>query len=227
MKASAEQAERLHTFAHDLRNRLAGIQQVLQQLGPHPGDDGQRELLEFAERQYFSAMRTVEDLLDDLAVERGTTVLRTEDIALAPLLRQCADDMAHRFGRKHQTLVSHCPEHLSVRGDARVLRDLLGALLSNASKFSHAGGTIRMEASEVPSGLRVDVTDTGVGLSAADLGKLFTRYAWLESRSTAGEAQGRSTLARARQWARQHGGDLVAKSEGPGKGTVFSLLLPR
>ncbi|HRF81180.1 MAG TPA: hypothetical protein PL070_13970, partial [Flavobacteriales bacterium] len=68
--------------------------------------------------------------------------------------------------------------------------------------------------------------DHGVGLSQADLEQAFVRFAWLESRPTGNESQGRGTLARARDWATAHGGSLSVKSKGEGAGCTFTLQLP-
>jgi signal transduction histidine kinase len=112
-----------------------------------------------------------------------------------------------------------------VLGHEEQLVELISALLSNASKFSAAGSTIHVSLRQVDGGVILQIRDEGVGLTPGDLGMVFHRYAWLSSRSTAGEAQGRSTLARARQWARAMGGDLDATSEGPGRGCTFTVTL--
>ncbi|MBK9514013.1 MAG: sensor histidine kinase [Flavobacteriales bacterium] len=98
-------------------------------------------------------------------------------------------------------------------------------MISNASKFAAAGATIHVRAEQMGRSIRLSVTDPGVGLLPADLDMVFVRYAWLSSRSTAGEAQGRSTLARARQWAQAMKGDLSVHSDGPGTGSTFTLEL--
>jgi signal transduction histidine kinase len=226
MKVGTEQAERLHRFAHDIRNRLAGMRQVLQHLStPDPGMDAS-ELVLFGEQQFFKALREVESLLDDLAVERGIGAVHREPVDLAALVEETIADLGHRYERKEQGIERQLPEKLLVAGDKHLLKELVAALLSNASKFSPVKEVVHVSLTTVEGQAEFTVRDHGVGLSAVDLANLFVRYAWLESRPTAGEAQGRSTLARARQWAEAHGGTLSASSEGPGKGCSFSLRLP-
>jgi len=225
LKATPEQADRLHHFAHDLRNRLGGMQQILRMLNtPEPGMDA-AELVEFAEQQYFKAMRLTEDLLDDMVVERGTQHLDTSPVDLSTTVRTAIDLMAHRFTRKGQTVEVEQGTELRVQADSKHLEELLTALLSNASKFSPQGSVIRVVIGREGEMAVVDVVDLGVGLNAGDLPLLFKRYAMLSSRSTSGEEQGRGTLARAKQWAQAMGGDLGAISKGTGMGCTFRATL--
>lgn len=226
LKAGPEQAERLHRYAHDLRNRLAGMRQAMVHLGG--GEEGMdpQELLLFGEQQFFKALRETEQLLDDLAVDRSPGTVRTAPVDLSALVRTAVADLAHRTERKQQSVVLSMPDTVAVLGDAHLLRDLVQALVSNASKFSGREATLTISLRPHGRMAVLTVADTGVGLSPADLEQVFVCYAWLSSTSTDGEAQGRSTLARAQQWACAMGGSLAAHSEGPGKGSTFSLNLP-
>ncbi len=224
-QADPSQAERLHHFAHDLRNRLAAIQQVIQQLRSAAEADNE-EILTFAEQQYFRAMRSTEDLLDDLAVDRLPRLSALHPVDMAELARLAAADITHRLQRKAQHLDLDLPAGLVVHGDKHWLKELLNALLTNASKFSPKASHIAVVLRRDGDRIILTVTDPGAGMSTSDLHQAFVRYAWLESRSTDGEPQGRSTLARARQWAEAHQGTLEVTSEGPGKGCCFTLSLP-
>ncbi len=226
MKATVEQADRAHRFAHDLRNRLAAIQQVLQHVKEGGADPAQLELLEFAEQQYFKAMRTTEEFMDDLGVDRGVGELQRSTIDLGALVGASIASLQHRLDRKHQHVELNVQHSVTVNVDPHWITELVNALLSNASKYTPNEGRIHVELERRAEVVIVTVRDTGVGLDPEDLQMIFTRYAWLKSRSTAGEAQGRSTLARANQWAKAHGGDLTATSEGPGLGCSFTLRLP-
>lgn len=225
MKASAEQSDRLHRFAHDLRNRLSAIQQALAQMADASSEE-RVELIRFAEQQYFKAMRGTEELLDDFAIDRGPRLGELRLLRLDELARKAIAALEHRFNRKRQHVDAENLQAIAVHGDDRMLFDLVSALLSNASKFSEAGSTIALSLTEQDGAAILVVKDQGIGLEAEDLAEVFTRYALLKGRSTEGEAQGRSTLARAKQWAQAHRGDLTAASEGPGKGSSFSLRLP-
>lgn len=225
MKATPEQADRLHRFAHDLRNRLGALQQALAQLNDAPPDE-REAMTAFAEQQYFKAMRATEELLDDLGIDRAQQPQRMEPMDLGGAVRRAIDLQAHRIARKQQHLTADLAPDVLVKGDPRMLEDLITALLSNASKFSPEGAAIAVTLTCGDGTASLSVRDAGIGMDEEDLAQVFTRYAVLKGRSTAGEAQGRSTLARARQWAQAHGGSLHAESPGPGQGAVFTLRLP-
>lgn len=225
-KAAPEQAERLHRFAHDIRNRLTGLREVLRQLGQPAPDIDTAQLTTFGEQQFFKALREVESLLDDLRVERGVGPLNNATLDPAQLVERALADMRHRFAKKDQSVTTALASGLSINGDERCLTELIAALLSNASKFSPRGSEVQLTLESADGNAILRVQDHGVGLRAGDLEQLFVRYAWLHSLSTEGEAQGRSTLARAAQWAEAHGGTICAESAGVGQGCTFILTVP-
>lgn len=218
--------ERLHKLSHDLKNRIGATLEALRGLREPGTGLTADELHRFAERNLFQAMHTLERALDDLGVERGPGAMDLRPVDLAAIAREAAERCAPRLGRKQQTLELHLTEGLLVQGDPDLLTELVHALLTNASKFSPEGSTVRLQAVRSERDAVVRVIDQGVGLNADDLAQVFERYAWLGSRPTAGEGQSRGTLARARQWAHAHGGRLLAHSDGPGTGCTFTLAVP-
>jgi signal transduction histidine kinase len=219
--------ERLHQFAHALKNRMGALWQAAVMLHDLPEGPERRQLLELAERNYFGGAGELEHLLDDFGVARGVAQLSPEPVDLAGLVEECIRNNAFRTVKKEQQAIFRPEGRPMVQADRNVMRQLLEALLSNASKFTPAGGCIEATLAEGPDSIEVTVKDNGVGLSAEDLAQVFRRYALLGSRSTAGESQARSTLARAKQWAEAHGGTLQAESAGTGKGCTFTLRLPK
>ncbi len=218
--------ERLHRLSHDLKNRIGSVLEALRGLREPASGLTPDELHDFAERNLFQAMHTLERTLDDLGVERGPGALALRPVDLPPLARSAAERCSTRLARKQQSLTVELPDRLPVEGDAELLVELVHALLTNASKFSPAGSEVRMKAVVADGRAVLSVCDHGVGLTTDDLERVFERYAWLSARPTAGEGQARSTLSRAFQWARAHGGRLEARSAGPGTGCTFILTLP-
>lgn len=225
MKASQEQAERLHRFAHDLRNRLAAMQQAAGQIADADPAD-RSDLLTFSEQQFFKAMRATEELLDDLSIDRDMIQPKVERIDLKELVAQEIDQLQHRFQRKGQIIDAQLVGAIVINADPYWIKLLVAALLSNASKFSAQGQPIGVRLSSDGTRACLQVIDKGVGMGPEDLAQVFVRYAMLASRTTSGEAQGRSTLARAKKWAEAHDGSLQVSSNGPGEGCAFSLRLP-
>ena len=226
IRADDGQSERLHTFSHGLRNKLAGMYEALRLLREAPDDAGREEIARFAEMQFFQALREVEDLLDDFGVERGTGRLKEERVALDELAKNAITLTAPRLERKHQKVDLACAGPVVVQGDPYYLEELMLALLSNASKFSPTKAVIHVDLRTEGREALLTVRDTGVGLNSDDLRDIFTRFAWLSSRSTAGEDQGRGTLARVRGWVQAHGGAITAQSDGSGTGSTFTVRLP-
>ncbi len=222
---SPDQKDRLHKFAHDLRNRLVGLHQALEHVAKGDGSDT-AEILDYGEQQFFKALRQVESLLDDLHVERGEQRSEALPVALAEVIEQAAMDLEHRFIGKQQQLDLKLDGTIQVRGDNHLITTSVAALLSNASKFSPMEAPVEVLLTRQGDHAELCVIDQGVGLTEDDLENIFVRYAWLNSRSTNGEAQGRSTLSRAQKWAQGMGGDLLVASEGTGKGCAFTLRLP-
>lgn len=225
-KLNIEVSEQLHAYAHDLKNRVAGLLEVLRQLRSQDPAADQQELLDFGERQAFAVLRRNEELLDKLGVPRGMAAAPTGTVDLDEALRTAIANQQYRLEAKQQRIAITASAKANVAADQRQLGAILEALLSNASKFSPTGATVHVQVRTAEGHVVVEVKDEGVGLSANDLVQVFVRYAWLDSRSTAGEPQGRSTLARCKQTATSLGGTLAAQSDGVGKGSLFVLGLP-
>lgn len=224
--ADGSQAERLHGFSHSLRNKLTGLFEALRHIRTEEDPRHREEIATYAEVQFYHAMRETERLLDDLAVPRGVRITVRQRLDLRRITEQALEHAMDRFHRKGQHVEARLADGVEVLGDPYYLEESVYALLNNASKFSHPGTRVELELEREGDRAVVRVRDHGVGLDASDLADVFKRFAWLGSRSTAGEAQGRSTLARVRNWVEAHGGTIEAASEGPDKGSTFTVRLP-
>lgn len=220
---SAEQAAGLHKYAHDLKNRVAGVLEVLRQLQVN---DDQRELLAFGEKQAFAMLQLTEQMLDDLGVPRGPGAFVFEAVPLIGIVEKALAHQSYRFKNKEQTFTITDHGAVVCHTDARHVLTAVEALLSNASKFSPVGSQVEVIIGTTPTTGRITVKDHGVGLSSTDLERIFLRYAWLSSQSTAGESQGRSSLAVCKRTCEAMSGTLTAHSDGPGKGSTFTIELP-
>lgn len=218
--------ERLHRFSHALKNRLGSLWQAAAMLHDLPEGPERAQLLAMAEKSYFNGARELESLMDDFSVPRGISKLQRAPVELNSLLEQCIRNVDFRTQKKNQQVRFQADDAITLDGDRHVLEQLFEALLSNASKFSPKGSSIEVAATRRADDVLVEIRDQGAGLTVEDLQEVFKRYAILSSRSTDGESQARSTLARAWQWAQAHGGGLSAASTGTGKGSCFSVRLP-
>ncbi len=147
-----------------------------------------------------------------------------EKIDLANLVREACELFGTTAEDRGLTLSCNVPERCVIAGDARMIQRLLSNLLDNAIKYTSAGGRVEVSLSEIEGrGATLTVKDTGVGISAGDLPRIFERfYRGDRSRSESGTGLG---LSLARAIARAHGGDITVESR-LDEGSVFTVTLP-
>ena len=151
--------------------------------------------------------------------------LHPVDADLAALARAAAARLAPQFQDAQVMLIVKADMLLPVRVDPDRITQVLTNLLGNALVATPAGGTVTVTAGSTVRGGEVVVTDTGVGLSEQDVDRVFERFyrAPGQPRRSAGSGIG---LTIARGIARGHGGDVIAASAGPGRGSSFTVVLP-
>jgi len=156
--------------------------------------------------------------------EAGVEKPARDKIDLAELVREACELFGTTAEDRGLTLSCDVPKGCVIAGDARMLQRLLANLLDNAVKYTPAGGRVEVSlAAIVGGGATLAVKDTGVGISAEDLPRIFERfYRGDRSRSEAGTGLG---LSLARAIARAHGGDITVQSR-PAEGSTFVVTLP-
>jgi signal transduction histidine kinase/ActR/RegA family two-component response regulator len=228
---AAEDANRskdqfLAVLGHELRNPLAPISTAVQ-LMALKGDDKTAQERRVIERQLGHVTRLVDDLLDVSRITSGRLELRREPVRLAQVLRQVVDAIEPMLHQHSLSLVlAPGLEEAYVNGDEVRLVQVFNNLLVNAIKFTPAGGSIRVKAAAAGYELQVDVEDTGVGLSPAELEHIFEVFYQApqsSDRSRGGLGLG---LPIVRSLVSMHGGNVHATSAGPGQGTCVTVRLP-
>ena len=220
----------LATMSHELRtplNAVIGFSEALLRQGAT--NDASR-IAEFATAINESGnhlLGLINTILDVARIEAGRFEMSADRIELARLLQTCARSFTSAFLAGEIALRLDLPEQLpELRADERRLQQALTGLLSNAVKFTPAGGEVTVGAVLDPSGdLLLHVTDTGIGIPAADLDRVFEPFIQLDatlSRRFQGAGLG---LYVARALVEAHGGRLRLLSE-PGAGTRAEIALP-
>jgi signal transduction histidine kinase len=170
--------------------------------------------------------RLITDLLDLSRIQAGRVAMRVGSVDLPQITSEIIDQLSPR-APKHSLRSSFPPNFPVIRGDADQLRRALFNLLQNAIKYSPEGGEVLVVGEMAsPSGVIVRVIDHGVGIAPGDKERIFERFHRADnrlSRSTAGVGLG---LYITRSIVEGHGGRIWADSPGPGRGSVFSILLP-
>jgi signal transduction histidine kinase len=228
-EADRRKDEFLAMLAHELRNPLAPIRnglEILRLAGPDV--QLQQEARDLVERQVRHLTRLVDDLLDVTRITRGKVRLQRQRLDLARLVRTTTEDRRPTLEQAGLRLELELPETpLWILGDPTRLAQVLSNLLDNASKFTDRGGAVRVRLERAPGPQAVlAVQDTGIGLEATMLGRLFEPFAQ-DDRSLERTGGGLGLgLALVKGLALLHGGEVHAVSEGPGKGAEFRVRLP-
>ncbi len=222
--------EFIAVLAHELRNPLAPVRSavdIMRRLDP--ADPRFARTREVIGRQVAHMTRLIDDLLDVSRIARGKLALRIARCDQGQITRVTAEDYRASLEANGLRLVVDTPEApIWVDGDAVRLAQMLGNLLNNAGRFSHAGGLITVEARADPLARTalMRVTDTGIGIGRELLARLFNPFEQAAqdlSRSRGGLGLG---LALTKGLAELHGGHIEAASPGVNQGATFTLFLP-
>jgi signal transduction histidine kinase len=127
---------------------------------------------------------------------------------------------------KQQTISVSAPPNFVTMCDADRIREAIDNLVSNAIKYSPIGGEISVLVTHENGNTVIRVVDEGAGLSPEDLGRLFGRFQRLSAKPTAGESSTGLGLSIVKRIIDMHGGEVTANSDGPGKGSTFTIVLP-
>jgi signal transduction histidine kinase len=225
-RANRAKAEFLANVSHELRTPLTsilGFTDLLLHGMEGPLTPAQREDLRTIDAAGGRLLGLIDDLIEVSDIEAGRVELRIEPVALTPFLEERAAEIRSLATRKDQTVeLDSGSAPAIIYADEGRLRTVLRNLLSNAVRFTPAEGSIRIAAAGDGDGVRIDVTDTGVGIETADQERIFERFQRAAPRDVPGTGLG---LALAREYSRLHGGDITVEST-PGAGSRFSVVLP-
>lgn len=226
-EAHRRKDEFLATLAHELRNPLAPIRNAMSILRITSGQEGHGRLLQMMERQVDHMVRLVDDLLEVSRITRGKIELRRERVEIASILRTAIEASRPLVDAARQDLAVRIPsERLVVDVDALRLVQVVTNLLNNASKYTEERGKIEICARREGDVVAVSVRDDGIGIPPEMLGRIFDLFAQVDH--ARGRAQGGLGigLTLVKQLVQMHGGDVEARSNGPGMGSEFVLRVP-
>ncbi|WP_310734643.1 PAS domain-containing hybrid sensor histidine kinase/response regulator [Azohydromonas caseinilytica] len=232
MQELEHSSRRMHEFlamlAHELRNPLAPIRnasEIMQRMPELPAP--LVRVRQIIDRQLRHLTRLIDDLLDVARIVNGKIVLRPELLDYRDVVGASADAVRPVVASRSQRLEVDLPAAaLTMRADATRIAQSLQNLLGNASRYTPEGGEIRVAVRVEGLACLTTVTDTGCGIAPEALERIFGLFEQADTPQQHAEGGLGIGLSLARKLVELHGGTLYASSQGPGQGSIFTMLLP-
>jgi signal transduction histidine kinase len=175
----------------------------------------------------WGAMLLLEDLLDVSRITRGTLQLRKQPTELAFVVEAAVETARPAVDSKRHTLRVELPDAaVKMNVDPLRMSQVLSNLLTNAAKYTNAGGNVLVNASVDGRDLTVRIADDGIGLTAEEIGSIFTMFSQSKSAQERSEGGLGIGLALTKGLVELHGGTIKVRSDGPGLGCTFQLHFP-
>lgn len=228
--ADIARRDMIAAISHDLRTPLASLQGYLETLeikGADLGEAEKRHYLELALASGERLSRLIADLFELATLEADDTRIAAEPF----MINELANDIAQKYRleseKKALCLTTEISETVPlVAGDIGLMERVFDNLIGNAIKYTPAGGTVTLAVDAGAQGVRMTVRDTGPGIAAEDLSRVFERFYRADPARGAGERKGAGLgLAIAQRIVELHGGEITVDSS-PGAGTTFAFDLP-
>jgi len=216
----------LANMSHEIRtplNSILGFAEMLQMDTFGPLNEKQHRYVGHINQAGKHLLQIINDILDLSKAEAGQFTITPEAVPLPPTLEAALLIVKGSAAKKQIRLTCELEVGLeTVWADPIRLKQMLYNLLSNAVKFTPEGGSVTLAARRTDAAAEIAVSDTGIGIRAADLPRLFSEFSQLGPQRHEGTGLG---LALTKRLVELHGGTIRAESE-PGKGSVFTLTLP-
>jgi PAS domain S-box-containing protein len=232
-RADAEKANRLKdeflaTLSHELRtplNAVIGWARILK--SGRVDEESARHAMEVIERNAWAQKQIIEDILDVSRVITGKLQLHLAPVDLIVVVNAALDAMRPAFDAKEIKIETNYQEDLKIiAGDADRLQQVVWNLLSNASKFTPAGGTVGISVTQDRQYADIQISDTGPGIASEFLPHVFERFRQADGSTTRMHGGLGLGLAIVRHLVELHGGTIQAENGTVRSGAAFTVKLP-
>ncbi|MEE4376465.1 MAG: chemotaxis protein CheB [Candidatus Competibacteraceae bacterium] len=224
--ANQRKNEFLSVLGHELRNPLAAVSNGLSMMQQ---DASKADwALTMMKDNLTTIGRLLDDLLDLNRISQGRIELKRQPTPLASVIKRAVAAVNPRAVKKDQSIDVDIPEQpLILDADPIRLEQIFGNLLTNAIKFTGTGGRIHIQVrhQKKPNQVTVEITDTGRGIPAEELEKIFEPFTQITDEKAPNDGLGIG-LALVKQLVMLHGGTITARSEGKDQGSRFEVSLP-
>lgn len=229
--ASEAKSQFLANMSHEIRTPLTaiiGYSELIKDMQP---EDETGEWIKIISRNSEHLLSIVNDILDLSKIESGKVQIENMPVCPVEMIKSLVDTLNPKAIQKHLAVdvqfITDMPSVIFT--DPTRLRQILNNLLGNAIKFTEAGGIIiklsMQNSVNAPDMLKIDVTDTGIGMSPEQLEKVFSPFTQADVSTTRRFGGTGLGLTISKQLARRMGGNLTVRSK-PGEGSTFTLTLP-
>jgi PAS domain S-box-containing protein len=226
--ADRRKDEFLALLAHELRNPLAPLRNGLQVMRLAAGDaNAVAQARAMMDRQLGHMVRLVDDLLDLSRIGQNKMELRRALVSLREIIDNAVETARPAIeAAGHELTVTSPPNDATLDADLTRLAQVFSNLLTNSAKYTERGGHIWLSSEQCGNEVMVTVRDTGIGIPAEALPTVFDMFSQVDrsnERATGGLGIG---LALVKGFVEMHGGSVIAKSDGRGMGSMFTVRLP-
>jgi signal transduction histidine kinase/CheY-like chemotaxis protein len=218
----------LANMSHELRtplNAILGFSELLIDDADRFDDKARTKFLKQIHASGAHLLALINDVLDISKVEAGQMELKLETVQVAAIVEEVLDSVQPLASKKRIKLTDDSARGLELIADPARMRQMILNLVSNAIKFTPDGGAVKITSQQLPDEIEIAVADTGIGIAAADRGRIFREFQQLASGAGRQEQGTGLGLALTQRFAHLHGGEVRFESE-PGKGSVFTISLP-
>ena len=215
-------------LSHELRTPITTLNLLAETLSNELPEDAfmAHDLLVKLRGQIDLLHQLTTEMMDLSMIESGQMPIKLVDTGVAELVEEALTLLRPQAERKQITLTIQTPPELRVLADAAAVRKVVSNLVHNAIKFTPPHGTASVQAQREGDNVQVRVADTGIGIPARDLPRIFERFYKVDRARTSGESRGTGLgLAIAKHIVEGHGGKIWAESV-EGKGSTFYFTLP-
>ncbi len=217
----------VHAVTHELKSPLTGLRSLLQTLSTLdvPKED-RRSYLDLGVREIDRLDHLVANILLSSRLEADAFRPNITDVDIVSALSHLRESKLHIFQERGGSVSIEAPTGLCARADPEALETILENLIDNAAKYAPERPAVTLRGRSAGRRVFIDVVDNGIGLAAGDVARVFNKFYRAptgEQRQAKGSGLG---LFIARGLARTLGGEITVASDGPGRGTTFTVELP-
>jgi len=215
-------------IGHDLKSPLSGIMTLSGIIYEGIKENNTEKIEKYVDAIKSSSENTyklLENLLEWSLSQTGRMTFNPECINLCSMIKDKVEEYSAQAKTKNITLQCFNDENLLLYADGNMLKTIFRNLISNSIKFTHSGGRIEIRAGRDVAGVKISVSDNGIGMNEKTIDQLFSFSKSITNSGTAQETGTGLGLILCRDFVEKHGGKIWAESQ-PGKGSVFHFTIP-